>query len=74
LPAIGLPQALQARPLAGPIQPLTGQAAPSAQPLLASITEARGRGDAADQLERVFGQGIAPEPVPGRIDDYRWPR
>lgn len=74
LPTIGLPQALQARPLAGPIQPLTGQAAPSAQPLLASITEARGRGDSADQLERVFGQGIAPEPVPGRIDDYRWPR
>lgn len=74
VPTIGLPPALQARPLAGPIQPLTGQAAPSEQPLLASIAEARGRGDAATQLERVFGQGIAPEPVPGRIDDYRWPR
>lgn len=74
LPVIGLPAALQARPLAGPIQPLTGQAALSEQPLLASITEARGRGDAALQLERVFGQGIAPDPVPGRLDDYRWPR
>ena len=60
VPTIGLPPALQARPLAGPIQPLTGQAAPSEQPLLASIAEARGRGDAATQLERVFGQGIAP--------------
>lgn len=74
MPTIGLPQALQARPLAGPIQPLTGQAATTEQPLLASITEARGRGDAAMQLERVFGQGIAPDPVPGRLDDYRWPR
>jgi len=74
VPTIGLPAALQARPLAGPIQPLTGQAAPSEQPLLASITEARGRGDAALQLERVFGQGIAPDPVSGRLDDYRWPR
>jgi hypothetical protein len=44
------------------------------QALLASIGEARGRGDAAGQLERVFGQGIAPDPVPGRLDDYRWPR
>lgn len=74
VPTIGLPAALQARPLAGPIQPLTGQGALSEQPLLASITEARGRGDAALQLERVFGQGIAPDPVAGRLDDYRWPR
>lgn len=74
VPTIGLPAALQARPLAGPIQPLTGQAATAEQPLLASITEARGRGDAALQLERVFGQGIAPDPVSGRLDDYRWPR
>lgn len=74
VPAIGLPAALLARPLAGPIQPLTGQAALSEQPLLASISEARGRGDAALQLERIFGQGIAPDPVPGRLDDYRWPR
>ena len=74
VPTMGLPAALQARPLAGPIQPLTGQAALSEQPLLASVTEARGRGDAALQLERVFGQGIAPDPVAGRLDDYRWPR
>ncbi|TQI73662.1 hypothetical protein FHT98_1393 [Bosea sp. AK1] len=74
VPMIGLPAALQAKPLAGPIQPLTGQGPITEQPLLASITEARGRGDAALQLERVFGQGIAPDPLPGRLDDYRWPR
>ncbi|MCO5091390.1 SGNH family hydrolase [Bosea sp. (in: a-proteobacteria)] len=74
LPTLGLPPALQARPLAGPIQPLTGQSAAAGQPLIASIAEARGGGDAALRLERVFGQGIAPDPVPGRIDDHRWPR
>lgn len=73
-PTIGLPPALQTRPLAGSIQPLTGQMPAPEQALLASIGEARGRGDAAGQLERVFGQGIAPDPVPGRLDDYRWPR
>ncbi len=74
LPTLGLTPALQARPLAGPIQPLTGHLPASEQPLLTSIGEARGRGDAALQLERIFGKGIAPEPVPGRLDDYRWPR
>ncbi|CAM5210726.1 hypothetical protein ARD30_25625 [Bosea thiooxidans] len=74
VPTLGLPPALQARPLAGPIQPLTGQMGSPEQALLASIGEARGRSDAAGQLERVFGQGIAPDPVPGRLDDYRWPR
>lgn len=73
-PTIGLPPVLQTRPLAGSIQPLTGQMPAPEQALLASIGEARGRGDAAGQLERVFGQGIAPDPVPGRLDDYRWPR
>lgn len=72
---IGLPAALQVRPLAGPILPLTGVPPGSGeQALLASITEARGRGEGATQLDRVFGEGVAPEPKPGRIDDYRWPR
>jgi len=74
VPTLGLNPALQARPLAGPIQPLTGHLQPPEQPLLTSITEARGRGDAALQLERIFGKGIAPDPVPGRLDDYRWPK
>jgi len=74
VPTLGLNPALQARPLAGPIQPLTGHLQTPEQPLLTSITEARGRGDAALQLERIFGKGIAPDPVPGRLDDYRWPK
>lgn len=64
-----------ARPLAGPILPLTGSLPGSGGgALIASIQEARGRGDVAAGLERVFGQGIAPEPRPGRADDFRWPR
>jgi hypothetical protein len=70
----GLPTALQAKPLAGPILPLTGMAGPAEQALLATIAEARGRGEAAAQLDRVFGEGVAPEPRQGRLDDYRWPR
>lgn len=63
------------RPLAGPILPLTGAVSPGGDAaLIASIQEARGRGDVAAGLDRVFGQGIAPEPRPGRADDFRWPR
>lgn len=70
----GLAPALQVKPLAGPIQPLTGSVGAGDRALLASIQDARGRGELASQLERVFGEGIASEPKPGRIDDYRWPR
>lgn len=63
------------RPLAGPILPLTGAVAGSGDTvLITSLQEARGRGDVAAGLDRVFGQGIAPEPRPGRADDFRWPR
>jgi hypothetical protein len=72
--AIGLAPALQVKPLAGPILPLTGVAATGDQALLVSIPDARGRGDGSAQLDRVFGEGIAPEPRPGRLDDYKWPR
>ncbi len=74
LPVISLPAALQAKPAAGPILPLTGTAAPGEQALLVSIPEARGRGELAGQLDRIFGEGILPEPKPGRMDDHRWPR
>jgi hypothetical protein len=74
LPVLGLADALRARPLAGPIQPLTGQATPQEQPLLTSIGEARGNGEASQMLDRVFVQGLVPEPVPGRLDDFRWRR
>ena len=74
LPVISLPAALQAKPLAGPILPLTGGAVQGEQALLVSIPDARGRGEIATQLDRIFGEGVLPEPKPGRIDDYRWPR
>jgi len=69
-----LPAALRAKPLAGPILPLTGRPGIGEQTLLASIRDARGDGEVAAQLDQIFGQGIAPEPQPGRLDDYRWPR
>lgn len=62
------------RPLAGPILPLTGAAPGGGTALITSVQEARGRGDVAAGLDRVFGQGIAPEPRPGRADDFSWPR
>lgn len=73
LPTISLPAALQAKPAAGPILPLTG-ATTGEQALLVSIPDARGRGEIASQLDRIFGEGVLPEPKPGRMDDYRWPR
>lgn len=74
LPVISLPAALQAKPAAGPILPLTGTAGPGEQALLVSIPEARGRGEIAGQLDRIFGEGVLPHPKPGRMDDHRWPR
>ncbi|RXT22799.1 hypothetical protein B5U98_09105 [Bosea sp. Tri-39] len=77
----GLPADLQLipvappKPLAGPILPLTGAIVGSGDTaLITSVQEARGRGDVAAGLDRVFGQGIAPEPRPGRADDFSWPR
>ncbi|MGX1789438.1 SGNH/GDSL hydrolase family protein [Bosea sp. NPDC055332] len=72
---LGLVPVVPQRPLAGPILPLTS-AIPGAgdAALITSVQEARGRGDVAAGLDRVFGQGIAPEPRPGRADDFRWPR
>ncbi|CAN5366720.1 hypothetical protein BH10PSE8_BH10PSE8_19010 [soil metagenome] len=74
LPTISLPAALRAKPAAGPIQPLTGTAGAAEQALLVSVPEARGRGEIAGQLDRIFGEGVLPEPKPGRMDDHRWPR
>ena len=73
--ALALVPVLPPRPLAGPILPLTGPAALVGEPgLLATIADARGRGEAALRLDRVFGEGVTPEPRPGRADDFRWPR
>jgi uncharacterized protein len=79
----GLPEAtrlasIPVKPLAGPVVPLN-QPAVAAAPagngtLLARSGLARGRGDGAALLDRIFGDGAPPEPKPGRADDYRWPK
>ena len=71
---IGLPAALRVKPLAGPVLPLTAQIVPGDQNLLSSPQAARGTDDARIQLDRVFADGVLPEPKPGRLDDHRWPR
>jgi uncharacterized protein len=60
------------KPAAGPILQLTR---PDLSPggVLAS-GRPRVSGDAGALIERVFGQGRAPDPRPGRADDFRWPR
>lgn len=68
------------KPLAGPVMPLSlPTAATAAAPagdgaLLVRSALARGRGDGAALLERIFVDGAPPEPKPGRADDYRWPK
>lgn len=69
-----LPAALKAKPLAGPILPLSGRLGTGEQALLASIAEARGSGEIAARLDQVFSEGVVLEPQPGRLDDNRWPR
>lgn len=61
---------LSAKPLAGPVVPLTrvdtspgGTLAKTAPPLDA---------DAGHIAERALKQGVAPAPKPGRADDFRW--
>lgn len=71
---IGLPAALRVKPLAGPVLPLAAQSVVTDQGLLSSPREARGRDEAGAQLDRVFVEGMLPEPKPGRLDDHRWPR
>lgn len=60
------------KPLAGPILPLAtwraaqdGQLAQAPAPL---------EGDAAALVHRTYAEGRMPEPVPGRVDDFSWPK
>ena len=78
----GLPEAtrlasIPVKPVAGPVLPLNlpaNAAVPAGDgTLLARASLARGRGDSAALLDRIFVDGAPPEPKPGRADDYRWP-
>ncbi|MDJ1158314.1 SGNH family hydrolase [Chelatococcus sp. SYSU_G07232] len=75
IPALPEPHGLLSiptKPLAGPILPLTridttpGGTLSNARPRLT--------GEAGALIERVYGLGQAPDPRPGRADDFRWPR
>lgn len=68
LPNLSLPQ----KPVAGPIQPLSGFE-PTAGAALLSAPPPRAATDAGKLVERVLVQGQAPDPKPGRADDFRWP-
>lgn len=67
----GLPS-LPAKPLVGPVLPLTkpdvspGGTLVSARPKL--------EGDSAYTVQRALRDGVATSPRPGRADDYRWPK
>jgi hypothetical protein len=63
---------LQARPIAGPVLPLT-------KPDLApggTLVSGRPRldNDAAYNIRKALREGVAPTPRSGRADDFRWPR
>lgn len=75
LPALPEPQglpSLPARPLAGPVVPLTkAETAPGG-----TLVSGRPRmdGDAAYLADRAMREGVPPPPRPGRADDFKWPR
>ena len=71
----GLPTALQAKPLAGPILPLTGTAA-TGRTGAAGLDpgSARPRRGREHSSTGSSAKASRREPKPGRLDDYRWPR
>lgn len=68
-----VPIVIPQRPVAGPILPLTVPEASTGGQLVTSAAKTRPTGDAGLLVERVIVQGRAPDPRPGRADDFRWP-
>ncbi|GGH30436.1 hypothetical protein GCM10007036_41040 [Alsobacter metallidurans] len=66
------PLAIPQRPVAGPILPLTGPEAAPGGTLIAGASR-RAVTDAGQLIERALVQGRAPDPKPGRADDFSWP-
>jgi uncharacterized protein len=65
---------LPVKPLVGPIMQM-----PSWQPardakLISDAASARGAGYQAQEIDRVFADGVLPTPRAGRADDFTWPR
>lgn len=74
LPALPEPQglpSLPAKPVAGPVLPLTRPETSPGGALLSG--RPRLDGDAY-LVDRALREGIAPPPKPGRADDFKWPR
>ena len=73
LPALPEPQglpSLPARPVAGPVLPLTR---PDTSPG-GALASGRPRLDGDTYLvDRAFREGLPPPPKPGRADDFKWP-
>ena len=67
------PPVIKVKPAVGPVLPLTGAPLARGGELVSGLAQARAGPQAAD-LDRVFGEGRAPAPPPGRADDFRWPR
>ncbi|MEI8147007.1 MAG: SGNH family hydrolase [Alphaproteobacteria bacterium] len=70
--------AARPRPLSGPVLPLAGRPAIPAQPnqpasTAAELVGARGPDTLRGPAATVLTRGDALTPVPGRIDDFRWP-
>jgi hypothetical protein len=60
------------KPLAGPILPLTNDAAPANGGTL--ITTRPAFSQASTAASRTLREGLPPSPQQGRADDFRWPR
>jgi len=60
-----------AKPVAGPVLPLTRA---EVSPDGALVTSRPPLDKGADVVERAYRQGVAPGPKPGRADDFKWPR
>jgi hypothetical protein len=71
-PAARSGNAAMARPLAGPVVPLT--AAPEADELLGGTRSSRGEAVADPLAARVLVHGDAVPTPAGRADDFAWPR
>ncbi len=72
--ALPAPVSVPVKPVAGPILQLSGLAPARDGALISDIRTARGSGTQASEIERVFAEGVAPPPRPGRADDFRWPK
>jgi hypothetical protein len=75
VPALPEPQgmpALAARPLAGPVLPLTRVDVSPGGTLASGVP--RPNPDTAHVIERALRDGLPPAPKPGRADDFAWPK